>query len=111
VRKALTMLQDDTEWNDSFIQEMANRMAVGRHRYGSIYGPEHVGRDMIRAMRSRITHYEETGNTEVLRDIANFAMIEASVPHHPKAHFKPLEHEDTPPVYRDGKPWTLESER
>jgi hypothetical protein len=35
--------------------------------------------------------YKDTGNTEFLCDIANFAMIEYMQPQHPNAHYEVLD--------------------
>ena len=96
-REITLTAQSDTEINERFLQGMINRMAVGRHRYGSIYGPEHFNRDMIKAIRDRLDFYEKTGGAEVLMDIANFAMIEYAVPHQ-KVYRRSHEHEETPEV-------------
>lgn len=39
-------------------------------------------------IRKRLEKYEETGNTEFLADIANFAMIEFMCPSIPGAHYE-----------------------
>ena len=44
--------------------------------------------DAIGNIRKRLEKYEETGNTEFLADIANFAMIEFMYPSIPGAHYE-----------------------
>ena len=44
--------------------------------------------DAIGNIRKRLDKYEETGNTEFLADIANFAMIEFMCPSIPGAHYE-----------------------
>ena len=47
--------------------------------------------DSIKSLEKRLQMYKDTGNTEFLCDIANFAMIEFMCPQHPTAHFKALD--------------------
>jgi hypothetical protein len=47
--------------------------------------------DALRNIEKRLQKYRETGNTEFLADIANFAMIEFKYPQHPNAHYKPTD--------------------
>ena len=77
--------------HEEFLQMMVNRCIVGYHRYGPFYA---IGRHSRsdRKPLDRLTEclkkYEKTGNRELLIDIANYAMSEFAVPHHPKAHLK-----------------------
>jgi len=72
-----------SEFSREFMQAMINRLAVGYHRYGSVR--DTAGKiDRVKSMDQRLGKYLETGNTEFLIDVANFAMIEfltPSVPH------------------------------
>jgi hypothetical protein len=65
-----------SEWSPPFVQAMANRMAVSFHKYGLV-AEAHETCDHVASLRQRLTKYEETGNTEWLVDVANFAMIES----------------------------------
>lgn len=65
----------ESEFAPDFIQKMANRMAVSKHKYGPV--TESFGTvDHIKSLRQRLDLYEGTGNTEWLVDVANEAMIE-----------------------------------
>ena len=71
------------------LQEMVNRMAMSHYKYGRIDNNAKLGLiDEMKSGRKRLAMYEETGNTENLLDAANFFVIEATYPQHPKAHFK-----------------------
>lgn len=78
-----------SEFSDTFVQGMYNRMAMSFHKYGKVAKgfPEHV--DAIETLKLHIKQFEEDGNTTWLIDVANYAMIEFMRPRHPKAHFNP----------------------
>ena len=86
----------ESEFNQTFIQGMADRMAVSYFKYGkvSMAYPKLV--DAIKSLHLRLEKYEQTGNTEFLMDVANFAMIEFAYPRHPKAHFEAKDSKDSP---------------
>ena len=77
-----------SEFSDSFVQGMYDRMAVSYFKYGAIAKayPDKVA--AIASLGLRLERYAETGNTEWLMDVANFAMIEYMHPRHPQAHFR-----------------------
>lgn len=80
-----------TEYSEQFDTLRKNRMEVSFHKYGPIkvnYGEKLVSG--IGNLEKRLELYKETGNTEYLCDIANFAMIEFMYPQHPGAHFNSL---------------------
>jgi hypothetical protein len=52
--------------------------------------------DAIASLKKRLKKYEETGNTEWLVDIANFAMIEYMYPQHEQAHFRATDSHESP---------------
>lgn len=90
-----------SEFCEKFVQGMANRMGMSFFKYGlaaKAY-PEKV--DAIASLKIRLAKYEETGNTEYLLDVGNFAMIEYMLPRHPKAHFKAEDSAQSP-----GRAWT-----
>jgi hypothetical protein len=65
----------ETETSQEFHQAMANRMDVSFHKYGKVMDAK--GKvDEIASLEKRLQKYKETGNTEWLVDVANFAMIE-----------------------------------
>ncbi len=89
-----------TEFNDEFVQGMADRMAVSYFKYGPVREayPDKV--DAIASLLKRLKKYEETGNTEWLMDVGNFAMIEFQHPKHPRAHFRGTDSNESP-----GRKW------
>lgn len=86
----------ESEFSLPFVQGMADRMAVSFHKYGYVADayPEKV--DAIASLKKRLKLYEETGNTEWLMDIGNFAMIEYMYPRHKKAHFRATDSNESP---------------
>lgn len=79
-----------TEYSKEFDTLRKNRMITSFYKYGPI--KENYGNKLVSAIKNlekRLELYKETGNTEYLADIANFAMIEYMYPQHPKAHFDP----------------------
>ncbi len=77
-----------TEFSEQFTTYMQNRMAVSFHKYGPVANAYPVKVDAIESLKKRLDKYAETGNTEWLVDVANFAMIEFMHPRHPAAHFE-----------------------
>jgi len=77
-----------TEFSERFIDLMKNAMTVSFYKYGPISDgfPHKV--DAVSSLMMRLEKYAETGNTEYLVDVANFAMIEFMLPRHPDAHFE-----------------------
>lgn len=84
-----------TEFDESFVEGMRDRMVVSFYRYGPVaVGAPKV--DIIGSLMQRLRKYAETGNTEYLMDAANFAMIEFMYPKHPKAHFAGTDEDGSP---------------
>lgn len=82
-----------TEYSENFDNIRKNMMCLSFYKYGAMadnYKKEKTI-DAIGSLKKRLAKYEETGNTEFLADIANFAMIEFMYPQHPKAHYKPTD--------------------
>ena len=77
-----------TYFSRDFLQKMINRMAFGHFKYGPLVlaFPKEI--DAIQTLRKGLKAYKDTGNTEYLVDVANYAMIEFMFPSHPKAHFR-----------------------
>lgn len=83
-----------TEYNEEFDKLRKNRMFVSYHKYGPVannYGDNLV--NSIENLEIRLKKYKESGNTELLVDIANFAMIEFMYPKHKNAHFDSERHQ------------------
>lgn len=85
-----------SEYSLPFLQGMVDRMIVSFCKYGKVADayPERV--DALASLQTRLKRYEETGNTEWLMDVANFAMIEFMHPRHPGAHFKSTDSHESP---------------
>lgn len=79
------------QMSSRFIELMTNRMALGTLRYGRWQDNKKNGvkYDRVGSIRKRLQLFEETGNSEYLVDIANFAMIEFEISDHPNLHFSP----------------------
>ena len=90
----------DSEVSQPFLQGMSDRMAMSYFKYGRVAEAYPRLVDAIASLKKRLALYEETGNTEWLMDVANFAMIEYMYPKHEKAHFKPTDSKESP-----GRKW------
>lgn len=64
-----------SEWSPEFERAMRDRMVQGAFRYGRMT-PGHRRYDRVRQMRERLDRYVETGDREMLVDLANFALLE-----------------------------------
>ncbi|MGN9163181.1 hypothetical protein [Clostridium sulfidigenes] len=81
------------EYSEEFDKLRKNRMFVSYHKYGPI--KNNYGEGLISSVENleiRLKKYKETGNTEFLVDVANFAMIEFMYPKHSNAHFDSENH-------------------
>lgn len=94
-----------SEVSREFLQGMADRMAVSFHKYGPIVQAYPADVDAIRSLQQRLEKYAETGNTEFLMDVANFAMIEFMLPRHPAAHYRPTDSNESPGRMRTDGRW------
>lgn len=90
-----------TEYSERFDKIRKNAMAMSYYRYGPMR--ENYNRnktvDAIKSLEKRLDKYKETGNTEFLADIANFAMIEFMYPQHEQAHYKATDSSESPGLY------------
>lgn len=80
-----------SEWSPDFEQLMRNRLLMGSFRYG-LFEEKVMGDlqwDLIGSIVSRIERYKQTGNLELLADIANLAMLEFVIPSVRGACLKP----------------------
>lgn len=84
--KELTDEINETTWDKPFFEYMFNRLIMGRLRYGpkKKSAPAY---DYAGSIEVKIKLYKETGNTEYLVDIANYAMLEFRHGAHPNKHF------------------------
>lgn len=82
-----------TEYSQKFDDIRKKMMVMSYFKYGPLienYKKEKTI-NAIGSLEKRLKKYKETGNTEFLADVANFAMIEFMNPQHPKAHYKPTD--------------------
>lgn len=90
-----------SEFSEKFIILMKNRMVTSFYKYGSLKAnfdrknPEDNCR-ILPCLEDRLKLYKETGNTEWLIDIANYAMMEFMYPQHPRAHFRATDSDESP---------------
>ena len=77
------------EYSEKFDELRKNRIRVSFHKYGSV--ADNYGKGFVQAiptLEKCLDKYKETGNTEYLCDLANYAMFEFMYPQHPKGHFR-----------------------
>lgn len=89
-----------SEFSSEFAQGMYDRMAVSYSKYGAVAEAYPSRVDAIASLKKRLEKYEQTGNTEWLMDVGNFAMIEFMHPRHPEAHFRATDSKESP-----GRKW------
>lgn len=80
-----------TEWSYRFEHLQKSAMITSFHKYGKVtanHSKDNNHMPAIENLKKRLERYLETGNTEFLVDVANFAMIEYMNPQHPNAHYK-----------------------
>lgn len=85
-----------TEFSDRFVDLMKNAMTVSFYKYGALTAAYPHKVDAVSSLMMRLEKYAETGNTEYLVDVANFAMIEFMLPRHPDAHFEGTDDDGSP---------------
>lgn len=85
-----------SEFSETFVEAMRARMGMSFHKYGPVRDAYPHKVNALESLRKRLERYEETGNTEWLTDVANFAMIEFMLPSHPRAHFRATEAKESP---------------
>lgn len=76
------------EYSEKFDKLRKNRVETSFYKYGSVkknYANGNI--QAIPTLELCLQKYKETGNTEYLCDLANYAMFEFMFPQHPKAHF------------------------
>lgn len=82
-----------TEYSQRFDEIRKNMMVMSYYKYGPLkdnYGT-YKCMDAIKNIELRLQKYKETGNTEFLADIANFAMIEFMNPSVKGAKYTPTD--------------------
>ena|ERR1035437_6370692 len=62
----------------AFFQKCANRLCVGLIRYGA----PHTSQNYMTRLTKELKAYKQTGNSEHLCNIANYAFLESICPEH-----------------------------
>lgn len=81
----------ETEWSVKFETLMRNRLLLGALRYGRIHAPNKPIYDRISSIIKRLDIYRESGNMELLVDVANLCLLEFEECHHPDKHFSSID--------------------
>lgn len=79
-----------TEYSAEFDEKRKNSMEMSYYKYGELrknYSGSQPNVDAIKSLEMRLEKYKETGNTDYLVDVANFAMIEYMFPQHKDANY------------------------
>ncbi len=77
------------EWDPAFSHACRQRLVMGLFRYGPINRKTELNYQRINDAMRRLSLYRETGNVELLMDVANLAMLEFRHGTHPQRHFHP----------------------
>ena len=95
------------EYSQRFDDLRQAAIRVSFHKYGPAKVNFASGRvDAVKSLEKKLAAYKRTGNTELLVDVANYAMFEFMYPLHPEAHYTPMDDDrSTRPV---GTPVNLE---
>ena len=84
------------EYSEKFDTLRKNRVETSYYKYGSVkknFATRNV--QAIPTLELCLQKYKDTGNTEYLCDLANYAMFEFMYPQHPKAHFRATDSEES----------------
>lgn len=84
------------DWNADFIKKMQNRILVSHYKYGWMKNTYSELAQAVKEIEPRLKKYLETGNTEWLIDVANFAMIEFMYPSVSGAAFRGTDSDESP---------------
>lgn len=82
-----------TEYSKRFDEIRKNMMVMSYYKYGPMRDnyEKYKCMDALGNIEKRIQKYKETGNTEFLADVANFAMIEFMYPSIAGAKYTPTD--------------------
>lgn len=86
----------ETEFNETFVQGMRDRMVVSFYKYGLLSDAYPHKVSALASMQDRLRKYAETKNTEYLIDAANFCMIEFMHPSLEGAFFAGTDDDGSP---------------
>jgi hypothetical protein len=80
----------EKEYSFKFDEIRKKMMQTSYFKFGTVEDNYKTigGLKAIPSLKAKLKEYEETGNTEFLADVANFAMIEFMYPQHPNAYYK-----------------------
>lgn len=92
-----------TEFSEDFVSGMKDRVAVSYHKYGPVSEAVAHGANFVEALQTRLDKYRDTGNTEWLMDVANYAMFEFMYPSHKSAHFRATDSDESPGKAKEKK--------
>lgn len=76
-----------SEWSHMFEGLMRNRLVMGALRYGKLHAKDKPQYDRVKSMIKRLNKYNESGNMELLVDVANLCLLEFEECNHPNKHF------------------------
>ncbi len=90
LRKVLVESLRTSERSRRFEDLMRNRLVMGAIRYGKMHAakPKY---DRISSTIQRLQLYQEAGNTELLVNAANLALLEFEEGDHPLRHFSAID--------------------
>lgn len=82
-----------TEYSEKFDDIRKNMMIMSYYKYGSVNDNYNKYKciDAIGNIKVRLQKYLDTGNTEYLADVANFAMLEFMYPSVDGARYNPTD--------------------
>lgn len=85
-----------TEYSEKFDEIRKNMMIMSYYKYGPLKDNYKTYKCMnaIENLKIRLQKYLDTGNTEYLADVANFAMLEFMNPQVEGAYYKPTDNPD-----------------
>lgn len=78
----------EVQWSSEFEKLMRNRLAMGYFRYMPLSEQPKGHYNNMGSAERRLNQWKETGNDELLVDIANLCMVEFMKGVHPNKHFK-----------------------
>lgn len=85
------------DYSEEFDELRKNRIIMSHYKYGWMADSYPTGlADAVNSLEKRLALYKETGNTEWLIDVANFAMIEYKYPQHSNTHFRATDSNESP---------------
>lgn len=88
-----------TEYSDKFDKLRKDMMVTSYYKYGPLKtNSTEKLTNIIASLEKRLKAYKDTGNTEFLADIANFAMIEFMHPQHPTTYYKATDSNESPGI-------------